>query len=175
MPILLVLPPQIAAVAGIRAPAAARPAGYAALIAARDLRVPPPDEMIAIGQTHTLRREGRWRILTPRYRPGDTVKDHLDFALRHEGIALAVLNALFRTMPADVIVDWIKSEPAAQNARRLWFLYEWLTGTRVDLPDRPRPLMSAFSTKGASSPRKGKLSPAIGSGTTCRARRISAR
>lgn len=135
LPTPLTLPPELAAVAGVAVPAAARPAGYAAVIAAHDLRVPPPDEMIAIGVTHTLRRDGRWRILTPRYWPGDTLRDHLDFALRHEAIDLAILNALFRTMSPDAIVEWIKAEPTGQHARRLWFLYEWLMGTRLDLPD----------------------------------------
>ncbi len=78
-----------------------------------------PDEMIAIGDTHTLRQDGRWRILTPRYRPGDTLRDHLDFALRHEAVDLAILNALFRTIPPDIIVEWIKAEPhrPARTAR----------------------------------------------------------
>jgi hypothetical protein len=60
----LTLPSRIAAVADVSLPAASRPAGYAALIAAHELRVPPPDEMVAIGEKHTLRREGRWHILT---------------------------------------------------------------------------------------------------------------
>jgi hypothetical protein len=123
------------AVAGIPVPPATHVAGYAALIAAHDLRVPPPDEMIAIGETHTLRREGRWRILTPRYRPADTVAAHLEFALRHEGIDLGILNALFRVMPAGVVEGWMRSEPTSGYGRRIWFLYEWLTGTRLDLPN----------------------------------------
>jgi hypothetical protein len=131
------LPANTTAVANTPLPAATQPAGYAAIIAAYDLRVPPPDEMLAIGETHTLRQEDRWRILTPRYRPGDTIRDHLDFAMRHEAIDLAVLNALFRTLPADEITDWVKAEPTGQHSRRVWFLYEWLTGTRLDLPDAP--------------------------------------
>jgi Fic family protein len=134
----LTFPSQTSAVAGVPVPSAARPAGYAALIAAHDLRVPSPDEMIAIGERHTLRREGRWRILTPRYRPADTVGGHLGFALKHEGVDLAVLNALFRAMPQAVIEEWVRSEPTGRHARRIWFLYEWLTGRRLDLPDAPR-------------------------------------
>lgn len=131
----LTLSRQIAAVAGVSIPSAVRPAGYAALIAAHDLRVPPPDEMIAIGEKHTIRREGRWYIITPRYQPAATISAHLEFALRHEGVDLAVLNALFRAMPKGVIEEWVKSEPTGQHARRIWFLYEWLTGSRLDLPD----------------------------------------
>ena len=134
----LTLPAHIEAVAGIAVPPLAQPAGYAALIAAHDLRVPPPDEMIAIGEKHTVRREGPWHILTPRYRPDDTIRAHLDFALRHEGVDLTVLNALFRAMPAGTIEEWVKSEPTGQHARRIWFLYEWLTRSRLDLPDAPK-------------------------------------
>jgi len=135
MPAPMNLPGHVAAVAGVPVPPAAQVAGYAALIAAFDLRVPPPDEMIAIGETHTLRRQERWRILTPRYHPEGTIAAHLEFALRHEGVDLAVLNALFRVMPNGVIEDWMHAEPTSQPGRRIWFLYEWITGTRLDLPD----------------------------------------
>jgi hypothetical protein len=120
-------------VAGVPIPSGARPAGYAALIAVHDLRVPPPDELIAVGEKHTLRREGQWRILTPRYQPADTISAHLEFALRHEALDLCVLNALFRAMPPGVIEEWVRSEPTGQHARRAWFLYEWLTENRLDL------------------------------------------
>jgi Fic family protein len=138
MPAPLTLPSGLPAVAGTPVPAGARPAGYAALIAAYDLRVPPPDELIAIGEKHTMRREGLWRILTPRYQPADTISAHLELALRHEPIDLAVLHALFQAMQHGVIEEWVKSEPTGQHARRAWFLYEWLTGTRLDLPDAAR-------------------------------------
>lgn len=131
----LSLPAQVTTVAGISVPAASRPAGYAAFIAALDLRVPLPDNFIAIGEKHTIRSAGRWQILTPRYRPADTIRAHLEFALRYEGVDLAVLNALFRVMPQGVIEEWVKSEPTGQYARRIWFLYEWLTESRLDLPD----------------------------------------
>jgi hypothetical protein len=124
-----------ASVCGTLVPPASQPAGYAALIVAFDLRVPPPDELIAIGEKHTHRREGRWDVLTPRYRPAETISAHLDFALRHEGVDLAVLNALFATMPPAAIEEWVRSQPTSQHARRIWFLYEWLTGRRLDLPD----------------------------------------
>lgn len=131
----LTLPAEIAAVAGIPVPSASKPVGYAALIAAHSLRMPPPDEMRAISEKHTMRREGRWHIMTPRYQPADTISAHLEFALRHEGVDLAVLNALFQVMPHGVIEEWVRSEPTGQHARRIWFLYEWLTGGRLDLPD----------------------------------------
>ncbi len=134
----LILPDPLGLVCGEILPAGSRPAGYAALIAAFDLRVPPPDELIAIGDRHTYRREGRWRILTPRYRPQDTIAAHIEFALRHQGVDLAVLNLLFQNLPPAEIEDWVRSEPTGQYARRTWFLYEWLLGRRLELPDAGR-------------------------------------
>jgi Fic family protein len=90
--------------------------------------------LVAISEKHTLRRQERWRILTPRYRPGDTIGAHLEFALRHEALDLAVLSALFRSMSPAVVEEWVKSEPTGRHARRAWFLYEWLTGKQLDLP-----------------------------------------
>ncbi|WP_119392189.1 Fic family protein [Taklimakanibacter lacteus] len=119
-------------------PVAARPAGYAALIAAFGLQVPAPDALVAIGEKHTMRQDGRWRILTPRYRPDDTISAHLDFALRHEAVDLGILNALFTAIPKGAIEEWVKAEPTGQHARRAWFLYEWLTGQRLALPDAPK-------------------------------------
>jgi Fic/DOC family len=129
------LPDQIARVAGLTLPAGSHPAGYSALIASSNLPVPPPDELVAISEKHTLRQEERWRVLTPRYRPEDTISAHLEFALRHEALDLAVLSALFQDMAPSVIEEWVKSEPTGQYARRAWFLYEWLTGKQLDLPD----------------------------------------
>ena len=142
------IPANVPAIAGEVMPSAARPAGYAALIAAFGLQVPPPDELLAIGEKHTLRQEGRWRILTPRYRPDDTISAHLDFALRHEGVDLGILNAFFAVMPKGTIEDWVNSEPTGQHARRTWFFYEWLTGTKLALPDAPKaPYVGALDEK----------------------------
>jgi hypothetical protein len=134
----LSLPDPIGPICGLVVPANAQPAGYAALIAAFALALPAPDVLIAIGEKHTLRTEGRWRILTPRYLPSATVTAHLEFALRHEGVDLAVLNALFQVIKPETIVLWVRAEPTGQYARRSWFLFEWLTGRRLDLPDAPR-------------------------------------
>jgi hypothetical protein len=135
MPAPPTFPVHITTVAGSNLPEGSRPAGYAALIVSGNLPVPPPDELVAISEKHTLRREDRWRILTPRYRPDNTISAHLEFALRHEALDLAVLSALFRSMSPAVIEEWVKSQPTGRHARRAWFLYEWLTGRQLDLPD----------------------------------------
>ena len=133
----LIVPTHLASIANIPLPATTRPAGYAALIAAFDLNVPPPDEMLAIGTKHTLRREGRWRVLTPRYSPAETIAGQLEFALRHEGVDLAILNRLFQAASSAFIEEWVRAQPTSAYARRVWFLYEWINGTRLNLPDAP--------------------------------------
>jgi hypothetical protein len=32
------------------------------------------------------------------------------------------------------IEKFVRAQPTGQYARRVWFLYEWLTGRRLDLP-----------------------------------------
>jgi len=134
----LILPDPIGLICGEALPVGTHPAGYAALIAAFRLTVPPPDELIAIGERHTYRREGRWRILTPRYQPSETIAAHIEFALRHQGVDLAVLNTLFQVLAPGELEEWVRNEPTGQYARRTWFLYEWLTGRRLNLADAAR-------------------------------------
>ena len=57
------------------------------------------------------------------------------FALKHEGVDLAVLNALFNIVPPSEIKHIIKAEPTGAYTRRLWFLYEWLTERKLEIPD----------------------------------------
>lgn len=134
----LILPNPIGLICGEAPPPGTQPVGYAAIIAAFHLNIPPPDELIAIGERHTYRREGRWRILTPRYQPAETITAHIEFALRHQGVDLAVLNALFQTLDPEEIEEWVRKEPTGQYARRTWFLYEWLLGRRLNLADAGR-------------------------------------
>lgn len=110
-------------------------AGYAALIAGHGLSVPAPDYLSAIGTKHKRYEKGRWRIFTPRHKPEDTLHGHLIFALKHEGIDLAVLKALFESIEPEAIADIVRSEPTGAYSRRIWFLYEWLLNKELDLED----------------------------------------
>src|SRR5690348_1394169 len=108
------------------------PAGYAALIDRYKLAVPYPRTLSAIGQHHrVVEREG-WRMFTPRHAPSADLESHLTFALKYEGLDLAVLNRLFREVGAGAITALVRATPTGSYARRIWFLYEWLTGARLD-------------------------------------------
>jgi hypothetical protein len=118
-----------------RLPVRGTPAGYAALIDAYDLRVPLPRRLSIIGEHHRLMEEDGWRVYTPRHAPHVTLDGHLTFALKYEGLDLGVLKRLFLTTSPDPIAGIVRATPTGSYARRIWFLYEWLTGKRLDLPD----------------------------------------
>ena len=103
-----------------------------------DVHVPLPRTLSATGDRHRFRTEGGWRIYSPRYAPPPTLAGHLTFALKHEGLDLAVLKRLFTATGPAPIEAVVKDTPTGTYARRVWFLYEWLTGLRLDLPDASR-------------------------------------
>lgn len=120
---------------GRRLPEAATPVGYAALIEAYDLAVPVPLTLAAIGPRHKVYEADGWRIYTPRHAPSADLVGHLTFALRYEGLDLAVLKALFRAAGPDAMISMVRAAPTGAYARRIWFLYEWLLEELLDLPD----------------------------------------
>jgi hypothetical protein len=118
-----------------RLPEKATPAGYSALIDAYGLAVPLPRTLFATGERHRIIEKAGWRILTPRHAPRPTLEGHLTFALKYEGLDLTVLKRLFLATGPAAIEELVRNSPTGSYARRIWFLYEWLTGTRLDAPD----------------------------------------
>jgi hypothetical protein len=100
-----------------------------------DLILPPPRRMAAISERHHPVSTEAWLMLTPRYRPERALGDHLVLAFRYEGVDLQVLSALFKVIQPDEIEAIVRGTPTGAFARRLWFLYEWLTNRQLDLPD----------------------------------------
>ena len=111
------------------------PAGYAALIAEYDLRVPPPSRLAAIANRHHPVSTREWRMFAPSFAPEQSLGDQLEFAVKWEGVSFAVLQALFRRVEPEEIVGIVRDKPTGKYVRRLWFLYEWLMDARLDLPD----------------------------------------
>jgi hypothetical protein len=117
-----------------RLPEQGTPAGYAALVDAYGLAVPLPRQLAAIGARHRMTETPEWRIFTPRYQPKPDLEGHLTFALKYEGLDLAVLKRLFLAVGPGDIEAIVRATPTGSYARRVWFLYEWLTGRALDLP-----------------------------------------
>lgn len=74
-------------------------------------------------------------IYPTRYDPGDSLGDHLTFALKYEGLNLEILRAVFTVADVCDLATYVRSSPSGKYARKAWFLYEVLTGRRLDLPD----------------------------------------
>jgi len=77
-------------------------------------------------------------VYPPKYWPGDTLGDHLEFALKYDGTNLAILASLFHEVKEKDILEYVRSKPTGKYARRVWFLYEFLTGKTLPLDDLKR-------------------------------------
>jgi hypothetical protein len=109
--------------------------GYGAILQFYQLAVPVPDRLALISRKHKQYEVENWIVLTPRHMPIDSLMGHLTFALKYEGIDLAVLKKLFEKINAEDIISLISSEPTGQYSRKIWFLYEWLMDIILPLPD----------------------------------------
>ena len=138
--------------------------GYMALIERYGLKVFPPfiESYIAeSGQRKTIVQEKRiLEIYRKHYDPGDSLEKHLIFAIKYEGINLQVLSSLFEKVEPKEIESCLKSTPAGKYTRKLWFLYEFLTGRTLDIADTKTtnyvPLLDPkqyYTTRGVSESR----------------------
>src|SRR6266566_703658 len=120
---------------GRRLPESATPMGYAALIDRYALSVPLPPRLAAIAERHHPTSNASWNVLTPRHRPPNTLEGQIVFAMKWEGVDLGILAALFKVIEPHEIAELVRTTPTGSFARRTWFLYEWLTGRELDVPD----------------------------------------
>lgn len=118
-----------------RLPEPGEPVGYAALVDRLELEVPLPPRLTAIAERHHPDSTRKWQMLRPAHRPDDTLAAQLEFAIKWEGVQLGVLAALFENVDPSKITALVQEKPTGRHTRRIWFLYEWLTGDRLDLPD----------------------------------------
>ncbi len=90
-----------------------------------------------LGST-SLRREVNGRFFNTyqaSYAPSNNLAGHLEFLLKHERINLELLARLFAVVGSNEITEWLLREPSGRYARRCAWLYEWLTGDFLDVPD----------------------------------------
>ena len=116
-----------------------RPAGYQALIDRLKLEVIPNWHTSYVASSHSHRVDtdaGLTEETYPwKYWPGDKLGDHLEFALKYDGTNLAILASVFHAAPQEELQDYVESKPRGKYARRLWFLYELLTGWTLPVDD----------------------------------------
>lgn len=113
-------------------------AGYSAVIEHYDLALPLPPRLAFVSKGHHPPSTPEWLAVPVRRRPSDDLGAHLEFALKREGVDLSVLAALFRSIHPGEVAEIVRQKPTGKYSRRVWFLYEWLTGRTLDVPDAPK-------------------------------------
>lgn len=95
-----------------------------------------------------------------RYWPGERIGDHLEFALKYDGVNLGLLSMIFELIPREELTEYIKSKPTGKYARRIWFFFEFLTGHHLPIDDLVSGnYIDALEPEKYFTIRKGKNSP----------------
>ncbi len=119
-----------------------RPAGYAWLLSRFGLPAMPnwhSSFVAATGGRQQKVQGGRVEdTYSLQYWPGEKIGDHLEFALKYDGVSLSSLKVIFDAVAEDELVDYIKSKPTGKYARRIWFFCEFLTGRKLPIEDLSR-------------------------------------
>jgi len=116
-----------------------RPAGYAFLAGQFGLLVLPHWHISEVGGSRHQRivePDGRIRESYPNtYWPGEVRFNHLEFALKYDGVNLEILSEVFSKVKIQELVSWITAKPQGQYTRRVWYLYEWITREQLPIDD----------------------------------------
>lgn len=117
-----------------------RLAGYAFFIEHYNLSVLAHWHISLVSSTRALRstttQHKQIESIYPKsFWPGEGIGDQLEFALKYDGINLEILSAIFDVIPAETIASWISSKLIGKYTRKIWFLYEFLTERKLELPD----------------------------------------
>ena len=79
---------------------------------------------------------GQIREIFPKdYWPGEVRLNHLEFALKYDGINLQILFEVFSKVETEELVTWITTKPQGQYTRRIWYLYEWMFEKTLPIND----------------------------------------
>ncbi len=114
-----------------------RPAGYAYLLDRLGLTGMPHWHTSFVSSSGAriskVQDSATHDIYPTRYWPGETVGDHLEFALKYDGVNLGLLAQIFEHVSQKELTEYIKSKPTGKYARRIWFFYEFLTGKKLPI------------------------------------------
>lgn len=123
------------------APPDSIPIGYTALVHLFGLRTLPHHRgsFIATKGGPRQLRDGRV-VLRPEFARARTVLEHLTFSLKHDGLNLAIVTAVFNALDdrkgfEQELGAELLATPNGIYLRRLWFLYEWLTDEILGIAD----------------------------------------
>ncbi|MEP5766052.1 MAG: Fic family protein [Halieaceae bacterium] len=114
-------------------------AGYTFLRHELGLLVPPLGMDLAVGDSYDDRvvsyGQGKLKLLAKTKKVGKTPSEHIETAIKYQGIRLAYLSPTFQAINVDELTAYIKAKPTSEIRRCIWYLFEWLTGEELDLPN----------------------------------------
>lgn len=67
----------------------------------------------------------------------DNPLSHFEFALKYDDVQMSFYQGVLKCIPENDIVKYIKSAPNSKYSRKIGFWYEFLTGVRLSIEDRP--------------------------------------
>ncbi len=143
--------------------------GYVAIIEKLKLQVPYPSIKTMVSEKNQKLQTDTWQVFPFKYLPEDgkgnskieALYNHLVFALKYEGVSLLVFAKLYENLSRKEILELVNIEPLGQYSRRIWFLIEWVSGTKIEgKPDITKksyiPVIDEklqFAVSGIKSPR----------------------
>lgn len=126
---------QIIIFHGRQAPEEGTLVGYGAIIDCLRLSMPLPNKLALISTKNRQYTNSHWLVLTPRHEPEDNLYKQIVFALKYEGLNLLFFKKLFQQLSNEEVTTLVQIEPTGQYSRKIWFLYEWLMGYKLNIPD----------------------------------------
>ena len=109
--------------------------GYGAIIDVFKLAVPIPKKLSFVSLKKRQFENDEWKVYPASYLPDENLYKQLIFALKYEGVDLLVFKKLFEVLSSVELEEMIQKENLGQYSRRIWFLYEWLTVKKLNIPD----------------------------------------
>jgi hypothetical protein len=109
--------------------------GYGAIIEAYKLAVPIPTKLSFVSSKNRRFESDEWKVFPVKYLPDENLYKQIIFALKYEGVDLLVFKKLFEVLSSVEMEEMIQVENLGQYSRRIWFLYEWLTGKKLNISD----------------------------------------
>ncbi len=112
-------------------------AGYTYLVEELAISVPPLGLELAVGDKSKdeIKPYGsnKIKILGKNKKVGTNIYEHLETAINYQGVRLAYLVPIFAKIDEKKLTAYIKDKPQAVIRRCIWFLYEWLMETALEI------------------------------------------
>lgn len=84
---------------------------------------------------NNIRNDGKWKIYSHTYWPGEDIYFHLVFSLKYETLNLLALKKIFEKIKPSELEPFIIQSPSSSYSRKIWFLYEWLTDKELKIEE----------------------------------------